>query len=165
MAKRKHILLMLALILSVSALTSCASYRNLSVSDYKVSSLTPRGRRAVDAVVALVIYNPSGAFNVSGVQGIIRHNGEPIATFSADELTVSRRCEQEYDLALNGELAQGVTFLQLLRFPGWKPEELTLDVDAKVKLKFLGFSKKFRIRDYSLADIKEAMAQTETKKK
>ena len=165
MMKRKNILFALVLILSVSALTSCASYRNLSLNDYKVESLSPRGMRAVDAVVALVIYNPSAAFNVSGVQGVIRHKGEPIATFSADELNVSRKCEQTYNLTLSGELDQNTTFLQLLKFPAWKPEDLTLDVDAKVKLKFLGLGKKFKIRDYSLADIKEAMAETESKKK
>ena len=163
--KRKNILRLLMLMLAVSVLSSCSSYRNLSLNDYSIESLSPRGMRAVDAVVGLVIYNPSGAFKVSGVQGVIRHKGEPVATFSADELNISRKCEQEYSLALSGELDQGVTFLQLLKFPGWKPEDLTLDVDAKVRLKFLGLSKKFRIRDYSLADIKEAMAETETKKK
>ena len=165
MMKRKNILFALVLILSVSALTSCASYRNLSLNDYKVESLSPRGMRAVDAVVALVIYNPSAAFNVSGVQGVIRHKGEPIATFSADELNVSRKCEQTYNLALSGELDQSTSLIKLLQFPGWKPEDLTLDLDAKARLKFLGLSKKFKIRDYSLADIKEAMAGTETKKK
>ena len=165
MMKRKNILLTLVLILSVSALTSCAGYRDLSVNDYKVESLSPRGMRAVDAVVALVIYNPSMAFSVSGVQGVIRHKGEPIATFTADELSVSRKCEQTYNLALSGELDQSTSLIKLLQFPGWKPEDLTLDLDAKARLKFLGLSKKFKIRDYSLADIKEAMAGTETKKK
>ena len=165
MMKRKNILLVLMLILSASVLSSCASYRNLALNDYRVESLTPHGMRTVDAVVALVIYNPSAAFNVSGLQGVIRHKGEPIATFTADELNVSKKCEQEYSLAVNGELDRNVTFLQLLKFPGWKPEDLTIDVDARVKLKFLGLGKKIKIRDYSLADIKEAMAETETKKK
>jgi hypothetical protein len=165
MMKRNNILLIFTLTLLVSVATSCAGYRNLSVNDYKVESLTPRGMRAVDAVVALVIYNPSAAFSVSDVHGVIRHQGEPIATFSAGELTVSRKCEQTYDLSLSGELDQSTSLVKLLRFPGWKPEDLTLDVDAKAKLKFLGLSKKFRIRDYSLADIKEAMTETETKKK
>lgn len=165
MAKRRNILWMAVLVLSVSALSSCASYRNLSLSDYRVASLSPRGMRALDAELALVIFNPSGTFRVSDVRGIVRHRGEAVASFSSDGLSISRRSEREYSLPLSGELAPGTSLFQLMQFPGWKAEDVTVDVDAKVRLRFPGFSKKVRIRDCSLADLQKASEKNELKKK
>ncbi len=165
MAKRRNILLIAVLVLSVSALSSCAGYRNLSLSDYRVGSVSPRGMRAVDAELALVICNPSGAFRISDVRGIVRHKGEAVATFSSEGLRISRRSEREYSLPLSGELSPGTSLLQLMQFPGWKPEEVTVDVDARVRLRFPGLSKKVRIRDCSLADLQKASEKNELKKK
>lgn len=163
MMKRRNILVIFAIALSLSAFCSCGNIREISVVDYKIESLNPRGLRSVDAVVYLFIHNPSIGFQLSDVQALIKREGVPLATFTTDGLKLVRKSDLEYPLSLNGSLDKNVSLMQLLKLPSAKPEELTIDLDVKVKLNFLGLSKKIRIRDYNLAKLLEE--DEDTKKK
>ena len=122
------------LIVCLALLSGCERpLVNTRITDAGLVSLTPNGLRTADAVVRLDVSNPGPAFTLSGIQGTIKLSHEPFLHLSAPDVTVDRKKDSTYILPLHGELDGAATILQLLSPNSWNPDEVTIDVAARLR--------------------------------
>ncbi|MGN0202715.1 MAG: hypothetical protein ACI399_07425 [Candidatus Cryptobacteroides sp.] len=143
----------------VLALSLCgcgaSKIKDIEVTSFGIESCTMRGLRSLEAVIALGIDNPALEFAVTGLEGIIRYNGEDFATYTADSLRVAARCASVYDLRCTATLSDGVTLKQLLALAGNRSlEGMTTDLEATVTLRN-GVGKKFRFKNLDIGKMME----------
>lgn len=127
------------IIMAALASTSCASLRkvkDIKVTSVGVESYSFSGLRSVDAMLAIGIDNPTFAFKVTGLNGILKYKGQDFAFYSADTVKVDARCVKVYDLPCSAVLSEGVTLRQALQIAKkGSLDGFTTDVEAKVRLK------------------------------
>lgn len=150
--KRLDIHFLFALLMTVFVLSSCSNYRKISINDYSIESLSPRGFRAVDAVIGVEVDNPAGAVTISEITGVVKHNGESLASFTSDDLHLDKKTVQKYSLSCSGVLDQSITFMELLKIPSWNADDVTIDIEAKIRIG-KGMAKRFKLHDVPLSEI------------
>jgi len=120
-----------------------------------LESYSLKGLRSIDAVLAVGIDNPALAFNVTDVSGIVKYNGEDFATYTADSISVEKKCSKVYDLPCTATLSDGVSLMRLMQIAKkGNLEGFTTDVTATVKLKS-GAGKTFRFKNIDLNKLSE----------
>ena len=113
-----------------------AKIKDLSVTSVGVKYLVPTSSRSMDAVLLLGLDNPSIAFTVQDVSGVVKHYDREIARFTAGELPVQARSVQVYELPCTAVLAEKVSLLDLLAIAARRSMEgMTADVKLRVSLK------------------------------
>ncbi len=129
--------------------------KDIKVTSCGLESYSLRGLRSVDAVLAIGIDNPSFGFMVTDLSGIVKYNGEDVASYTADSIRIDPRCTKVYDLPCTATLGEGISLLQVMRIAGkGSLEGLTTDVEAKVRLKN-GIGKTFTFKDLDLKEMME----------
>lgn len=135
--------------------SACSSVKDINVSSFAVKSVSLSGLKAVKAVLALGIDNPTVGFTISNLNGVIKNNGNEFATFSAGKLPVLKRSNKVYPLSCDGALAKDVGLLDLMKLAGGKDfSGMTVDLSVKVKLK-CGIGKTLRFKDLKVTDMME----------
>ena len=129
--------------------------KDIKVTSCGVESYSLKGLRSVDAVLALGIDNPTFAFKVTGLSGILKYQGEDIAFYTADTLFVDKKCSKVYDLPCSATLSERMTLMQVLQIARkGSLEGFTTDIEAKVKLKN-GAGTTLKFKDLDLQELAE----------
>lgn len=139
----------------VSGCSGLSKVKDIKVTSCGLESYSLKGLRSVDAVLAVGIDNPTFAFKVMGVSGTVKYNGEDFATYTADTISVDRKCTKVYDLPCAATLSDGVSLMKLMQIvKKGNLEGFTTDVTATVKLKN-GVGKTFRFKNIDLNKMTE----------
>ena len=136
MKKIRLIALGLSILLCSGIFTGCSKVKDIKMTSFGVESFTPKGLRSAEALLAIGIDNPAFAFTLTSIDGTIRYKGEEIARFSADTVSVEKKCVKVYDVPVKAVLSDNVGIGRLLAIAGGKSlSGLTADVNAAVKLR------------------------------
>ena len=154
---KKHLSHILLTLLA-AFLCSCGGVekvKDIKVTSVGVESYSFSGLRTINAVLALGIDNPTFAFKVTGLNGILKYKGEDFAFYSADTIKVDKKCSKVYDLPCSATLSDGVSLKKALQIvQGNSLEGFTTDVEAKVKLKS-GAGTTLKFKDLDLKQMAE----------
>ena len=145
-------------LLACAVLSGCSGLskvKDIKVTSCGLASYSLKGLRSVDAVLAVGIDNPTFAFKVMDVSGTVKYNGEDFATYTADTVSVEKKCSKVYDLPCSATLSDGVSLKQLMQIAKkGNLEGFTTDVTATVKLKS-GAGKTFKFKNIDLNELAE----------
>ncbi len=145
-------------LLACAVLSGCSGLskvKDIKVTSCGLESCSLKGLRSVDAVLAVGIDNPTFAFKVTDVSGVVKYNGEDFATYTADTIRVDRKCSRVYDLPCSATLCDGISLMKLMQImKKGDLEGFTTDVTATVKLKS-GAGTTLRLKDIDLNKITE----------
>ena len=145
-------------LLACAVLSGCSGLskvKDIKVTSCGLESYSLKGLRSVDAVLAVGIDNPTFAFKVMDVSGTVKYNGEDFATYTADTVSVEKKCSKVYDLPCSATLSDGVSLKQLMQIANkGSLEGFTTDVTATVKLKS-GAGKTFKFKNIDLNELAE----------
>lgn len=145
-------------LLACAVLSGCSGLskvKDIKVTSCGLESYSLKGLRSVDAVLAVGIDNPTFAFKVMDVSGTVKYNGEDFATYTADTVSVEKKCSKVYDLPCSATLSDGVSLKQLMQIAKkGSLEGFTTDVTATVKLK-IGAGKTFKFKNIDLNELAE----------
>lgn len=135
-------------------LCACAkTYKDIKVTSFDLVSVNPRGLTKVDALIELGLDNPIVGFEVFDACGVVKLDGEPALTVTADQLVVAGRDSRVYRIPLRGELAPGFNPLGLLSLvQEMDLSRFTADISAKVSLRG-GVGKVIDLKDVPLGDL------------
>ena len=151
------ILLALSSILSL-ALSGCSSLKkvkDIKVTSVGVESYSFSGLRSIDAVLAIGIDNPTFAFKITDLNGILKYKGEDFAFYSADTINVDKKCSKVYDLPCSATLTEGVSLMKAIQIArDGTLDGFTTDVEAKVKLRS-GAGTTLKYKDLDLKEMAE----------
>ena len=157
---RKHSLkiflaLITAIMLTFQGCASLKKVKDINITSIGVESYSLSGLRAIDAVLAVGIDNPTFAFKVTGLNGILKYKGEDFAFYSADTIKIDKKCGKVYDLPCSATLSEGVSLMKAVQiFRNGSLEGFTTDVEAKVKLKS-GAGTTLKYKDLDLQKLAE----------
>lgn len=158
----KRIARFLICLSAVFALCSCAkTYKDIKVTSFDLVSVSPRGLTKVDALIDLGLDNPIVGFEVFDACGVVKLDGEPALTITADQLVISGHCTKVYRIPLQGEMAPGFNPLGLLSLA--KEMDLsrfTADISAKVSLRG-GVGKNIDMKDVPLGKLLDSQMISE----
>ena len=148
---RKHLSHILLTLLA----GSIEKVKDIKVTSVGVESYSFSGLRTINAVLALGIDNPTFAFKVTDLNGILKYKGEDFAFFTADTIKVDKKCSKVYDLPCSATLSEGVSLRKALQIAqGNSLEGFTTDLEAKVKLKS-GAGTTLKFKDLDLKQMAE----------
>lgn len=158
---RKHSLkiflaLITAIMLTFQGCASLKKVKDINITSIGVESYSLSGLRAIDVVLAVGIDNPTFAFKVTGLNGILKYKGEDFAFYSADTLKVDKKCVKVYDLPCSATLSEGVSLMRAMRIAQeGSLKGFTTDVEAKVKLRN-GAGTTLKFKDLDLQKMAES---------
>ena len=139
----------------LSGCSGLSKVKDIKVTSCGLESYTLKGLRSIDAVLAVGIDNPTFAFTVMDVSGTVKYNGEDFATYTADTISVDKKCTKVYDLPCTATLSDGVSLIKMMQIvKKGNLEGFTTDVTATVKLKS-GAGTTFRLKDIDLSKMAE----------
>ena len=137
----------------LSGCSGLSKVKDIKVTSCGLESYSLKGLRSIDAVLAVGIDNPALAFNVTDVSGIVKYNGEDFATYTADTISVDKKCSRVYDLPCTATLNDGISLMKLMQIVRkGNLEGFTTDVTATVKLKS-GAGTTLRFKDIDLNEM------------
>lgn len=149
------------ILLAVSVAAVCLMAGGCSVSKIKdiklvsagVKYIIPTSMRSFDAVLSLGIDNPAMTFNVSEVDGIIRIDDVPFASFTSGELRVEGKKILSYELPCTITLQPGIGFLDVLKLSQRRSlEGIEADISLKVATKNGKFKTPLSYKNINLAE-------------
>lgn len=152
MKKRRNIFFLLICI--VALFVGCGKVEDIKVTSFSLKSITPTSLRSVRTKIALEIDNPVMQFTLSDINGILYHNGEEFAYFTAEPLVIARKKDT---YTLNGEIKfAGSIFSGVMTavLGNLKAKDFTVDIYAKAKSK-LGFHKALKYEGLKLDELIE----------
>jgi len=152
---RRTLLPFLVVLLVSVGLTGCgvSKVKDIEITSFGLESYSLKGLRSVQAVLAVGIDNPAFEFTITDLSGIVKYNGENFASYTADSLTVDKKCSKVYDLPCTATLSDGVGLMQVMSIARSESlEGFTTDVEAHVKL-HNGLGKTLRFKDLDLQEL------------
>ena len=143
------------MLLSLDGCAGLSKIRDIRVTSCGVESYSMKGLRSVDAVLAIGIDNPAMAFRITRLDGILKYNGEDVAFYSADTLSVDKQSCKVYDLPCTATLSESMTLMRMLQIAGKGTlDGFTTDIEAKVKFKN-GAGRTLKFKDLDLKEMAE----------
>ena len=109
----KFILGLLTFGLAVFCLSGCQEFKDIRVTSCSLVSLTPKGFRSADAVLALGVDNPAMPFRISDLKGEIVRDDVLAATFSAGTVSVEGRTQSVYYFPCSASIEENVSIMEL----------------------------------------------------
>ena len=105
----------LLVLLAILVLTAgCNKYKEIAVTSFQVESFSPKGLRAVDAVVSVGVHNPTVAFTLSDLKGTVREGDKVLATMEGGPVSVAKKSDQVYHLPCSVTLGESLSLFQVL---------------------------------------------------
>lgn len=155
---KRNISGILIALLACAILSGCSGLskvKDIKVTSCGLESYSLKGLRSIDAVLAVGIDNPTFAFKVMDVSGVVKYNGEDFATYTADTVSVDKKCSKVYDMPCTATLNDGISLMKLMQIvKKGNLEGFTTDVTVTVKLKS-GAGKTFRFKNIDLKKMTE----------
>lgn len=146
----KRIFTILSVVLILTLLSGCSKIKDIKITSFGIESLSPKGFRNVDAVLAVGIDNPTFAFAIQGLDGVVKYRGEEMATFFADTVSIDSRCAKVYDLPCSATLNDKISLSRAFSFlKKGSLEGFTTDITAKIRLRN-GMRKTLKFKDLDL---------------
>lgn len=147
----RRIILIIATCLAL--LTGCHSFKDIKVNSFELTRVVPVGLSAIEAEVLVELDNPTVGFSVENAEGILKMNGTPCMTITADCVKIDRKSVKHYSIPLKGKLADGFNPFQLLNILGTRDLSVfSMDVKAHGKLKG-GIGKDIEYKDIPLTSL------------
>ncbi len=151
----KRIFVRLFAVLALVLLAACAKLQDIKITSCGIESLSPRGFRSMDAVLAVGVDNPTFGFTIQGLDGVVKYRGEEFATYFADTVTIDRKCVRVYDVPCSATLNDNVSLTRVLSLMRkGSLEGFTTDITARVKLRS-GVGKVLEFKDLDLRKMME----------
>ncbi len=122
-------------------LTSCTGnitkVKEMQLTSFKISSVSPAGLKAVDLTMELGIDNPAVQFTLSDIQLDLYRLDQPLGSFTnSQDLLVKGSTVGTYTLSGRVSLSDGVSLAQLLSYVSQPdPADYSLSYSALVTLK------------------------------
>lgn len=148
------------LLLSAFAMTtvSCTKYRDIKVISCKLDSVSPKGLKSAELDFNVAFRNPAQAIAISDIYGTVFRQDREIGYISADPFEIPGRGDSEAGLKAKVSLVPSLSVMEALSlFSDFKPEDYTVDIMLKIKIKG-GISKKLALEDVPVADLAKMMA-------
>lgn len=118
-----------------------------------VKYIIPTSLRTFDAMLELGIDNPAMTFNVSGIDGGIRVDEVPFATFTAGEVRVEGKQIIRYELPCSITLEPGISLIDVLKLSTRRSlDGIKADINLKVASKNGTFKAPLSYKDLDLAE-------------
>lgn len=134
--KRFLLTIILAASLAVSAMA--AGFGPITISDWRISGITPTSFTSLDGSVALTVNNNSPKYTISGISAVIYNKeGEMFIIGSADDFVIPKG-RSVVNVTGHGSLSSYSALLGVLKNFSFNPSDYSIDVTATVKR---GFSK------------------------
>lgn len=129
----KIAVLMLAAALLLSGCVS--KYKKIKVSSFNIESVVPTSLRSCNAVLVVGIDNPAPAFQVKEIEATLKRDGAVFGTATGETISVDGKCNREYRIPVQAQLAEGVGIMQLYAaYRSFNPEDFVLDLHARAVL-------------------------------
>lgn len=149
--------IIIAAALAVTALMAAgcgiSKIKDIKLTGAGVKYIIPTSLRSFDAVLVLGIDNPAMTFKVSNVDGAIRVDDIPYATFQAGEITVEGRQSQEYVLPCSITLEPDITLIDLLKLAARRSlEGMKADVNLRVASKSGAINAPLKYKNIDLSE-------------
>lgn len=129
---KKLIIFMVAMFAALAAADECrAQYDVLKFGDFGVSSIKPKGFKAVRGSVWVEVDNPQVGFTVSEIYGKLYKNGTPMIEGHADDYYVPQGSSR-IDITGEASLCPDISIFDVLGLLFFNPEEYTVDIKAIV---------------------------------
>ncbi len=154
--------LVLAILTAVICLSGCSGIKklqDLKVTSASITRIAPNGLNGINLEAKLEIDNPGTQISLSEISCDVKHFGKVLGKVAVDPFTINQKTHDLYNLRADVRLGDGVSLLEagrLLR--SMSPDNVTLDLKAKVKLKG-GVSKKLTYNDIPLKKLIETARQ------
>ena len=150
---KKYILRVCAIALLVIAAVGCKSVDDIKVTSCSLVSLSPKGLRSADVVLAVGIDNPIMAFNITDLQGTVRVGEKTAATFSVDSVAVEAKTSKTYEIPFTAALDKSMTLMNAMSMiSGNNLSDLKMDVSARISTK-KGLGKTVSFNDIAIAEL------------
>lgn len=146
-----------ALLLFGLLLSSCCmgKFSDIKIKDASLESVNPIGLTALTAVANVEVDNPAPTFTLLNIHGVIKQDGVPCLTLTAEDVTVQGRTRAHYELPFAGALCDGFNPFTLLTVLKSKDlSAFTLDVAAHAQLKS-GLGKDIEFKDLAVQSLLE----------
>lgn len=141
---------------SMMTLGGCAKLSEIRPTSVAVSSISPRGMRALSLKIDVGVHNPATELTLSEISGEFLVSGKVIGNVTLDPLTLTARTDSVYRISADVMLADDVNVMEVLGLFNKKRtlEDAALNVYAKAKLKS-GASKKIKYEQIPLKNLLE----------
>ena len=165
---KKQIHLIFAAVVLALLMTGCKGHgiKDISVTSFKIVSLTPQGSTGLVALVEVGVHNPTVGFEVSDVSGLLNVKGQQALILTADQIVIDGNKDKTYTIPFKAYMADGFNPFSLLKLLNNELnfDELTVSIKAKVALRG-GVGKNIEIKDKKLSDFikKDAKDQDDNK--
>jgi len=153
--RSRKILFALALIcmMAVAGCSGIEKLKDIQVTDYSISSLSPKGLRSLKASLDVTVDNPGVQFSLNDISGQLFYKGEPLADYVSEDVTVKGKTKDGYTLPLTLTLSEGASLMKLYKaLSEGAEEDFTARFRAKAKLKG-GLAKVLEYDNLSLKDL------------
>lgn len=135
------------LLAAVFSMSGCVDYKNLKITSFSIDSLSPQGFRSVFGTASVGIDNPSLAFSVYDISGIVKKSGTEFGTFSVNPVTVPEKSSSVCKVSGTMSLSPSVSILEVLSVAAsMKVDDFTVSVSCTVKPRG-GIAKKVNLED------------------
>lgn len=127
--------------------------KDIEVTSFSLKSFSPNGLKAVDAVLSIEVDNPTIAFSLTDIEGVVYYEGEEFATYAGGPISIKGKCLGAYELPCSLRLSPSISLFSVLKIASsGNLEGLTTDVQAKVVLKG-GIAKTLKYKDLPIQDL------------
>ena len=142
------------MVILLVAAASCGRFEDIRINSCRLSSATPRGFTAVDAVLDVEIDNPATSFTISDIQGVVLRDGVDSVIFvNGGPVDVKKRSVQTYQVPCTATLGRSMgllDFLNILNNNEYEGLTLELQMDASLKN---GIKRQINMGPFSVEDL------------
>ena len=132
---KKYLPLIVIAIFALAA-SSCSKIHDISITSYKITSLSLNGVKSANVTLELGVHNPTLQFSLTDNHAIIYHKGEALGMVDATDVTVPARCDGVYPVTGTATLADNTSILKVMTLArNFNAEDYTVDLYTVIVLK------------------------------
>lgn len=126
---------LLLLASACSTLRELSSIKDIGITSCSIVSVTPRGLKSADAVLAIGIHNPSIAFTITELDASVRTGNVNLAKLVGGPIAVERQSDNVYEVPCTASLLDNLNLLKLVALVTAKNlDNCMVDITADVML-------------------------------
>jgi len=126
---------LVAVFAAIMLLPSCSRFKDVTITSCDIVSLSPNGLKSVDVVLNVGVHNPASSFTVQDLKGTIHEADKVLAEFSAEPVTVGKKCDRVYEVRGSVTIVGKISFFDVMELLQTRDfSRFLFDADADVKL-------------------------------
>ncbi|MCM1503064.1 MAG: hypothetical protein NC115_10430 [Bacteroidales bacterium] len=135
------------LLAAVFTLSGCVDYKNLKITSFSIERIAPQGLRSVSGTAKVGVDNPSAAFSIYNIEGVVKKNATEFGTFSVNPVSVAEKSAQICTVNGTMSLSPSVSILEVLSVAAsMSVDDFTVSISCTVKARG-GVAKKVNLKD------------------